>query len=137
MSTLIDANVLIDVLQPGSSWFTWSRTQLAARRTRGAMVINQIIAAEVAAGYVDLAIAQAALSAPIWQREDLPWSAAFVAGSLHREYRRRGGTRERTLPDFLIGAHASVKGHTLLTLAARRYRTYFPDLDIVAPDTNP
>lgn len=70
-------------------------------------------------------------------REDLGWDAAHQAGQAHLLYRRRGGMRERTLPDFLIGAHALVKGHTLLTRDARRYREYFPTLDIIAPDTHP
>jgi predicted nucleic acid-binding protein len=41
------------------------------------------------------------------------------------------------LPDFLIGAHASAKGYRLLTRDGRRYRSYFPKLDIIAPDTHP
>jgi hypothetical protein len=41
--------------------------------------------------------------------------------------------RTRTLPDFLIGAHAAIAGMTLLTRDPRRYRTYFPKLKIIAP----
>jgi len=48
-----------------------------------------------------------------------------------------GRLTRATLPDFLIGAHAAVKGYTLLTRDARRYRQYFPDLDIIAPDSHP
>lgn len=70
-------------------------------------------------------------------REPIPMEAAFLAGKAHYRYRRQGGERERTLPDFLIGAHALVQGHRLLTRDARRYRTYFPELDIIAPDTHP
>lgn len=70
-------------------------------------------------------------------REGIPWEAAHEAGRAHREYRRRGGARDRTLPDFLIGAHAQVKGYRLLTRDPRRYREYFPAVDIVAPDTHP
>jgi len=53
------------------------------------------------------------------------------------EERRAGGVRERTLPDFFIGAHATVAGHRLLTRGAARYRGYFPDLDIISPETHP
>ena len=56
---------------------------------------------------------------------------------MHRKYRRSGGLRERVLPDFLIGAHAAVKSYRILTRDAARYRTYFPDVDIIAPDTHP
>jgi predicted nucleic acid-binding protein len=48
-----------------------------------------------------------------------------------------GGLRERTPPDFFIGAHAVVAGHRLLTRDAARYRSYFPDLDIMSPETYP
>jgi len=48
-------------------------------------------------------------------------------------YRRRRGARRSPLPDFYIGAHAAIDGLTLLTRDARRYRSYFPGLDIVSP----
>ena len=49
------------------------------------------------------------------------------------KYRRRGGVRTAPLPDFYIGAHAALAGYTLLTRDARRYLTYYPKLQIVAP----
>ncbi len=67
-------------------------------------------------------------------RENLPWEAGYLAGRAFWAYRRAGGVRERTLPDFLIGAHAYVMGHRLLTRDGRRYRRYFPDLVLIAPD---
>jgi predicted nucleic acid-binding protein len=48
-------------------------------------------------------------------------------------YRRRGGVRRSPLPDFYIGAHAAVAGHTLLTRDPQRYRACFPKLRILAP----
>jgi predicted nucleic acid-binding protein len=48
-----------------------------------------------------------------------------------------GGLRERTPPDFFIGAHAVVAGLLLLTCDAARYRNCFPDLDIMSPETYP
>jgi len=37
------------------------------------------------------------------------------------------------LPDFFIGAHAQADGHQLLTRDAGRYRSYFPDIDLISP----
>ena len=66
-------------------------------------------------------------------RLPLPYTAAFLAGSAFLEYRRRGGARRSPLPDFYIGAHAAAEGHTLLTRDATRYRTYFPNVAVIAP----
>jgi len=68
--------------------------------------------------------------------EALPFDAAHPAGRVHSLYRLRGGQKERTLPDFLIGAHALIRGYRLLTRDAIRYRTYFPSLSMISPDTH-
>jgi len=137
MSTLIDTNVLIDIYQPASAWASWSADRLMRALLDGPVFINQIVASEIAAEFTTVEKHDTALRATFIRREDFPWQAAFLAGRAHRTYRLHGGSRERTLPDFLIGAHAVVKGHTLLTRDARRYRIYFTDLVIVAPDTHP
>jgi len=71
-----------------------------------------------------------ALPASQFIREPLPYSAGFVAGKAFISYRRNGGARPTPLPDFYIGAHAAVAGYRLLTRDAKRYRTYFPGLDL-------
>src|SRR5947199_304979 len=76
-----------------------------------------------------------ALPADSFRRDPLPWEAAFLAGKCFLAYRRRGGARRSPLPDFYIGAHAAVTGLPLLTRDARRYRTYFPHLHLLAPAT--
>ena len=70
-------------------------------------------------------------------REDLPWPAAFLAAKTHLAYRNRGGACAQTPPDFFIGAHARVKGHRLVTRDAERFRIYFPEVEVIAPDTHP
>lgn len=73
------------------------------------------------------------LPADSFRRDPLPWEAAFLAGKCFLAYRRRGGTCRSPLPDFYIGAHAAVAGLPLLTRDPRRYRTYFPNLQILSP----
>lgn len=70
-------------------------------------------------------------------KEDIPWPAAFLAGRAHVQYRRSGGTRTNTLPDFFIGAHALVSSHFLLARDTSRFETYFPGLQVISPDTHP
>ena len=70
---------------------------------------------------------------PEIRREGLPWDAAFLAGKTFLAYRRKGGARPAPLPDFYIGAHAGVRGYTLLTRDASRYRRDFPKLKLIAP----
>ena len=64
----------------------------------------------------------------------MPRPALFLAGQAFKTYRRRGGHRTSVLPDFFIGAHAAVLGAPLITRDARRYRSYFPTVDLIAPD---
>lgn len=70
-----------------------------------------------------------------FRREPIPWAAAFLAGKAFVEYRRNKGTKATTLPDFFIGAHAAVAGLDLLTRDVGRYRTYFPTVTLIAPDS--
>jgi predicted nucleic acid-binding protein len=106
---------------------------IAHHGTRGALVINPVIYAEVAAGFSAIEDLDEALPEAYLKREPLPWAAAFLAGHAFARYRRLGGTRTAPLPGFYIGAHAAVAGHTLLTRDPRRYRDYFPRLRIVSP----
>src|SRR5512138_1064301 len=133
MATLIDSNVLLDVLLEDDEWVDWSAAMLASAAQQGRIVINPIIYAEVSSGYDDIDALDRALPAEYYIRESLPWESAFLAGRAYLAYRRRGGARRSPLPDFYIGAHAAVAGHTLLTRDPARYRSYFPRLRILAP----
>jgi len=133
MPTLVDSNVLLDVLTQDPQWYTWSSNALAAEADRQVIAINPIIYAEVSVGFQRIEDLDAALPAGSIHRLALPWEAGFLAGKCFVAYRARGGTKSSPLPDFFIGAHASVSRMTLLTRDAARYRTYFPKLKLVAP----
>ena len=131
--TLVDSNVLLDIVTDDSEWRDWSASMVEMAMEDGRLYINPIIYAEVSVQFGTIEELEDALPLRFCRRVDLPWSAAFLAGKAHLAYRRRGGTRTSTLPDFYIGAHAAVAGFTLLTRDARRYREYFPTLKLIAP----
>jgi hypothetical protein len=134
LATLVDANVLLDVLTEDPTWLDWSIDAIAAAANAGPLVINSVIYGELAAGFDTIEELDAALPSETYLRVDLPWAAAFLAGKCFVTYRKRGGERRSPLPDFFIGAHAAVQGLRLLTRDAARYRTYFPTVDVIAPD---
>jgi len=132
-ATLVDSNVILDVLTEDPDWLDWSASALARQADAGSLVVNPVIYAEVAARFERIEDLEEALPVEYYRRDALPWEAAFLAGRCFVKYRRAGGRRRSPLPDFYIGAHALVSGLTLLTRDARRYRTYFPKLRVIAP----
>lgn len=131
--TLVDTNVLLDIFTDDENWSNWSSDALGEAFDTGPLVINPIIYAELSIRFNSPESLDDALRALGMRREDLPYDAAFPAGSAFLAYRRRGGSRTSTLPDFYIGAHALVRGYTLLTRDRQRYETYFPGLTVIAP----
>lgn len=135
-SILVDSNIFLDLFQGGPA-SDWSRGWLVREGSVGALIVNPVIWSEISVRFPAEADIAESLAGLAVHKAHIPFEAAFAAGKAHLAYRLRGGTHERTLPDFLIGAHAQVAGHRLLTRDATRYRSYFPNLDIVAPDTHP
>lgn len=133
MATLIDSNVLLDILTEDPRWMAWSGAALERAAESGPIVINPVIYGEVSIRFSRIEDLDDALPRDWIAREPIPFAAAFLAGKAFLAYRRRGGGRATPLPDFLIGAHAMIAGHDLLTRDARRYRTYFPRLKLITP----
>lgn len=131
--TLVDSNVLLDVMTEDPVWSPWSIDALAARAEAGPLFVDPIVYAEVSVRFTRIEELDEALPPQDFRRLDLPWEASFLAGKAFVAYRRTGGRRTSTLPDFLIGAHAATRGLALLTRDAARYRTYFPTVEVIAP----
>ena len=133
-ATLVDSNVLIDVVVRDKQWAAWSIEALIEALEAGPVFVDQVVFAEISIGYRTAEACQDALAVQGIERVPIPWPAAFLAGRAYSAYKQRGGTKLAPLPDFFIGAHAAVAGLRLLTRDASRYRTYFPTVDLIAPE---
>jgi len=133
MLTLVDSNVLLDIFTVDPDWFDWSQLALADALTTGRVGINQLVYSEISVSFESLAALDRVLESLQIERFDLPWKAALAAGQAFVAYRKRGGHKTAPLPDFYIYAHAQCEDLMLLTRDARRCRTYFPEVKLVAP----
>jgi predicted nucleic acid-binding protein len=132
--TLVDTNVLLDVVTDDPNWSDWSIEQLEAAALRGPLLINDVVYAELAVRYERIEWLEAFLAEAGLEMTVLPRSALFLAGKVFQKYRKAGGSRAGVLPDFFIGAHAAVNQLDLLTRDTARYRTYFPTVKLITPD---
>ena len=130
---LVDTNVLLDLFTDDATWRPWSERAIRDALVAGPIAINQLIYAETSLAFDDAAALDRELNALMLERLQIPYSAAFRAGRAFLRYRRAGGTRSSPLPDFYIGAHAEAASLTLLTRDVDRYRTYFPQVPLIAP----
>ncbi len=130
---LIDTNVLLDVVTNHPQWADWSQRQLEAAALKDRLAINAVVYAELSIGFRRIEEVEAVLARTQIAIEEIPREALFLAGKAFQRYKARGGMRTGVLPDFFIGAHAAVLDVPLLTRDARRYRDYFPKLELLAP----
>ena len=133
-AVLVDSNILLDVMTEDADWIGWSAEALMRAADRHRLVINPVIYAEVSIRYSRIEDLDVALPRTMFDREAIPYEAAFLAGKSFSAYRRRGGTKQSPLPDVFIGAHAAVAGYVLMTRDAPRYRTYYPKVSLIAPN---
>jgi predicted nucleic acid-binding protein len=136
MKVLVDSSVLLDVITRDSRWAAWSEEKLVWHAERDLLAINPIIYAEVSVHFASIEEFDEALSPTEFLRLPLPYEAGFLAAKCFLQYRRRGGRRSAPLPDFYIGAHAATESLALLTRDVSRYRTYFPTVRLIVPNSN-
>ncbi|MDB5903036.1 MAG: DNA-binding protein [Betaproteobacteria bacterium] len=132
---LVDTNVLLDVVTNDPKWAAWSQSRLDAAALTQTVAINDVIYAELSLAFerieeLDAMIAKAGL-----RHEPIPRESLFLAAKASLSYRRKGGAKGGVPPDFFIGAHAAVLDIPLLTRDTARYETYFPNLELIAPET--
>jgi predicted nucleic acid-binding protein len=133
LTVFVDANVLLDVVTIDQHWSQWSVRQLDGLSINDVLAINDVVYAEISVGYEDVEQVDELIAGMGLKLLPISRPALFLAAKVHERYRKAGGARPGVLPDFFIGAQALVEGAPLLTRDARRYRTYFPQLELIAP----
>lgn len=133
-ATLVDTNVLLDLVTDDPQWADWSLRQLEAAALRGPLVLNPVVYAELSISFRRIEEVEGLLEVTGLRIEEIPRPALFLAGKVFLDYRKRGGVRSGVLPDFFIGAHAAVARLPLLTRDGSRYRTCFPTVRVIGPD---
>jgi predicted nucleic acid-binding protein len=131
--TLVDSNVLLDVLLVDRRWFGWSSQALSACLDDGPILVNPVVYAEVSMGFDRIEDLDDLFEPGALVREPIPFEAAFLAGKAYLRYRSSRGSRTGVLPDFFIGAHAAVERLKLLTRDVKRFATYFPTVELISP----
>lgn len=132
MKTLIDSNIILDVLTE-SPHLADTAPLLGYERAQRRLAVNPIVWAEVAPQFESTGEQTAFFEGLYCEKRPLPFEAGRIAGLAHLHYRRQGGSRLRTLPDFFIGAQAVFENLRVLTRDVAVYRHYFPGVELLVP----
>lgn len=133
MRVLVDSCVYLDVFGRDKQWYDWSANALAKAAAAGTIVLNPVVYAEISIKFDRIEELEALLPQNVFELCAIPREAAFLASKCYLRYRRRGGRKLSPLPDFFIGAHAAVANLRLVTRDPKRFRDYFPDLQVLCP----
>jgi len=139
MTTAIDTNVIVALWSQDHALSGAAQSALDRALGIGSLVISAPVFAELRAAparsatFLDSFLSQTGLMVE-WNLDEKIWRAAgeaFQKYAIRRRRQRLPGPR-RILADFLIGAHAWMRGYRLLTLDTHLYRAAFPGLQLVA-----
>ena len=128
MITAVDTSVLLDVFLADDRYGEQSKEQLRAAYDSGAIIICDIVYAELVPAFRDRAVLDRALQEINATTSPVDAAIAYDAGVRWMRYRQAGGPRKRIITDFLIGAHAVAVAQTFLTRDRGFFSTYFPEL---------
>jgi len=134
---LVDANVILDIFTNDPVWADWSEFVLKRYSATHTLYINNIIYAEISVGFERIEELEEAISKTEFKLLPIPKEALFIAGKAFLKYRKKyKGAKLSPLPDFFIGAHAAADNLILITRDTRRFKTYFPTVTLISPETD-
>jgi hypothetical protein len=132
--TAIDSNVLIGLWNPNDSLNTEAQQALDAASDRGQLVIAAPVFVELRAmpgrdeATIDAFLERTGVAVD-WKIDERIWREAARANNEYVARRRKNFKLPRRIAaDFVIGAHAAVRGYSLLTFDHRTFQSAFPNL---------
>ena len=135
----IDSSVLIDLLGDDAGMADAAEQCVRDALASGPVVLCDVVVSEITAGLghgadiMDVVEEMGMGYSPVERR------AAIRAGEMQRRYKQRrrsagyGGPLPRTVPDFIVGAHALLQCSALITRDASFFRDYFKGLKLIVP----
>ncbi len=132
---LVDSCILLDLFTNDPDWADRSEKILGQYSQTNTLYINSIIYTEVSIGFKRIEEVEDAIDQTGIKVLEIPREALFLAGKVFLNYRKSKGTKHSTLPDFYIGAHAIVSTFDLITRDISKFKTYFPNLNLIYPKT--
>lgn len=131
---LVDSAVLIDIINDDETWFDWSAQKLSHYMFSHDLVINPIIYGEISYNFHSIQELENSLLPITLHKEHLPRESSEYLANAIFSYKKNGGTKKILMPDLLIGAHALCHNMQIMTRDIKRYRTYFPEVKLIAPN---
>ncbi len=131
---LIDSCVLLDLFTNDPNWVEWSENILEQYSLTNTLYINSIVYTEVSIGFNKIEEIEEAIAELDIKVLEIPREALFFAGKIFLKYRKNKGPKISTLPDFFIGAHASISKFDLITRDTSKFKTYFPQTKLIYPE---
>ncbi|ABW26084.1 conserved hypothetical protein [Acaryochloris marina MBIC11017] len=125
--------MLLDLFTDDPNWAEWSESILEKCSLTNTLYINSIVYTEISMGFEKIEELESAIEVLHLKVLEMPREALFLTGKVFLQYRKNKGTKTSPLPDFFIGAHASVSQFDLITRDVSKYKTYFPQVALIHP----
>ncbi len=132
----IDSRILLDLFTDDANWANWSEKILDQYSQTNTLYINSIVYPEVSIGFNKIEELEKAVEQIGIKVIEIPREALFLAGKAFLKYRKNKETKNAPLPDFFIGAHATVSSFDLITRDIAKFTTYFPQVKLIHPNNS-
>jgi predicted nucleic acid-binding protein len=140
VTTAIDTNILIALWNEDDALNREAERALEEASAAGSLVICAPVYVELRTlpgrdeSRMDGFLSKTGISVD-WRLDEAIWREAARAS--HEYGRRRSADKQPSLPrriagDFVIGAHAMIRGYSLLTMDRRTFRVAFPRLALAS-----